>query len=1031
MKFKKIELHAFRAYKDKENATFDFMLENNEIANFISIYAPNGFGKTSFYDGVEWGMTKNIRRLMHQSEIAKAERGIVKKIHQKPKKQNVLKNKYVDENIQGYVSLLTTRNNNLITNIIPELPRSDSTDFNLLNESTTENKYFRNVILSQDAIDAFLTEDNAKDRYKRFIDYFGDKDIEQYYLNLNNLIKSNEINILKLKKDLNDIQTKLETPIDKEVFNNVIVHMAELNKMGENLININDQFDQTQKLQFDDQINKRKIQLLHSLDEQNKFKEILLNKMTEIDSYFERNSKLDKIEKEIKTFHMIQETAKIIESIKEKINIEKTQQIYLNELKNDYPTYTIIHSEVASKHNEVTKYKITLLNTENELKQIYNQTAQILEQKKTITNSLMVTNELVNNAPEIFKNIENLNNLILTTKELTKGQPAQAEKFKKQVVSLQENEKRLTLIIHAIKENIFLDIRENEKYKATIATIEVLIVEQELYDKQLADMVKEEKNYQKFNSELKSLVLLGSTLINNNHLKTCPLCNQSYEEYDDLLAKVLNNTMLNDIEKNFLIKRKNIENSILILKNKINEHQQILYTELNSEMKIIQQELKSVEYSLKQIEQDILQHQISLQKLENEHQQLLIKTEKLSQDEFLLKYKNHVTSYKETLNLLDQEQQKLEIISNDKKNQYSLTEVILKALGENIIELKNKVEWEKIEGFKKLLSSESDVINEINTKIKISITNLNNYFLELKKMEDTHNGLLSGTVIYTTDNLQDHLTNISYEKEMLEKDMQPFLSYFKIMFEKNPIDKKTVEEVFHVKRLDVDNSINLNKKKLEMFEILQSYGNTLILFVEQKNLVILSKTYQNQIELKMKVEHELNEERKKVEEKINIDVQSFFHEELINKLYEKIDPHPDFKKITFECTFDKDGGKLNIFINNSDGNEPISPALYYSTAQLNILSLSIFLAKALNVQDENGYDVDCIFIDDPVQSMDSINVLSTIDLLRSLVVNHNKQIILSTHDENFHMLLQKKIPIEQFGSKFIELETFGKIKKEI
>ena len=35
---------------------------------------------------------------------------------------------------------------------------------------------------------------------------------------------------------------------------------------------------------------------------------------------------------------------------------------------------------------------------------------------------------------------------------------------------------------------------------------------------------------------------------------------------------------------------------------------------------------------------------------------------------------------------------------------------------------------------------------------------------------------------------------------------------------------------------------------------------------------------------------------------------------------------------------------------------------------------------------------------DSIQSMDSVNILSTIDLLRSFVLNYNKQIILSTHD---------------------------------
>lgn len=59
--------------------------------------------------------------------------------------------------------------------------------------------------------------------------------------------------------------------------------------------------------------------------------------------------------------------------------------------------------------------------------------------------------------------------------------------------------------------------------------------------------------------------------------------------------------------------------------------------------------------------------------------------------------------------------------------------------------------------------------------------------------------------------------------------------------------------------------------------------------------------------------------------------------------------------------------------------------------------------------------------------MDSINILSFIDLFRSIIVNLKKQIIVSTHEENFHSLLQKKIPENLFKSKFIEFETFGKL----
>ena len=164
---------------------------------------------------------------------------------------------------------------------------------------------------------------------------------------------------------------------------------------------------------------------------------------------------------------------------------------------------------------------------------------------------------------------------------------------------------------------------------------------------------------------------------------------------------------------------------------------------------------------------------------------------------------------------------------------------------------------------------------------------------------------------------------------------------------------------------------------------------------------------------------------------LTLQINSFFYEGLINDLYKRIDPHPDYKTVTFKCDFSDAKPKLNVCVFQTNQDELIIPNLYFSTAQLNILSLSIFFAKALNAKDAKGKSLDCIFIDDPIQSMDSINILSIIDLIRSIIVNQKKQIILSTHDENFHNLLKKKMPTNLFKSKFMELETFGKVKQDI
>jgi len=173
----------------------------------------------------------------------------------------------------------------------------------------------------------------------------------------------------------------------------------------------------------------------------------------------------------------------------------------------------------------------------------------------------------------------------------------------------------------------------------------------------------------------------------------------------------------------------------------------------------------------------------------------------------------------------------------------------------------------------------------------------------------------------------------------------------------------------------------------------------------------------------------LEQERKALAETITKQIESSFHGKLINKFYKKIDPNPDYKDIAIKCDFTGEKPRLNVLVPEENDEFPIVPSVYFSAPQLNILSLSIFLAKALHVKDDDGKPVDCIFIEDPIQSMDSIHILSTIDLLRSILVRTGKQMIFSTHDENIYYLLQRKIPSEKFNAKYIELETFGKVKQ--
>ncbi|WP_270545902.1 AAA family ATPase, partial [Clostridium butyricum] len=66
MKIKSIRIKNFRVYSSKQ--TFNFY-NKDKAADFVAIYAPNGFGKTSFIDAIEWSFTDKIERINNNSNL--------------------------------------------------------------------------------------------------------------------------------------------------------------------------------------------------------------------------------------------------------------------------------------------------------------------------------------------------------------------------------------------------------------------------------------------------------------------------------------------------------------------------------------------------------------------------------------------------------------------------------------------------------------------------------------------------------------------------------------------------------------------------------------------------------------------------------------------------------------------------------------------------------------------------------------------------------------------------------------------------
>ena len=87
-----------------------------------------------------------------------------------------------------------------------------------------------------------------EERYNTFIEYFGDKKIDEYYQNLVALLNQNKKRIEALTQKLNGIQLELDFNGDKNILNRVNEKIFALNKAGEKLKVIDNSFTETDAL---------------------------------------------------------------------------------------------------------------------------------------------------------------------------------------------------------------------------------------------------------------------------------------------------------------------------------------------------------------------------------------------------------------------------------------------------------------------------------------------------------------------------------------------------------------------------------------------------------------------------------------------------------------------------------------------------------------------------------------------------------------------------------------------------------------
>lgn len=1031
MKIKKINIHAFRLFKD-ESVDFSAKRDSSSLANLVAIYAPNGFGKTSFFDSMEFCMTGKIHRL---------DKGVISDDVKEDKKQAGNKSFIHNKDLPGEQVALRMEFDD--REPIERICCSDE-EYKIL-EGKGENAFFSNAILSQDFFSEFISNKNAKERFEIFTRNFEETEGllgYRYWLKEKRTSLSKHIGTLSKKiKDKQILIDKKVSEIDlASLFETVNKELVDIDC---NELKVNGSFseEQLQDILCKAEVNKEKC-----CTQKDKIKVLLsahLKLKNSVDGVLglyqlpKMEAKLNQLHKEksendeeLSLIKRYRELLHLLESAQKSQADAKQVSEKLHYLVDSFDEYNKLLLSINNKNSEISKLKVAI--------------DSIYEKKKVLQSSLSTEQDnlvrrenqdrtLSESLAELHNRYEKLTLLNQQYDESTKN--LALAKFNEK-----DLEKKLTALrlltgkyleLYAALTQRKVDVSDGLyiEEKQRLLGLQAQIESKQHDIDSVNDDIAKKTQYQ---DEIVKLVSSSRELLSKLEGGVCPLCGYDYYSHESLLDSISSNTIVNKSLEDDAKKRDVLMKEVDLL---IGKKEQLFITliasvdeqiQKNKQEEIgIEQDIEKVKLHISEfcnilctIQKELVDRYSDINDITEENKCIILEQAKASNLQALEGTKKEIDSIKNKISSYE----KQAADTNEKIHQYlsdiantKSTSLYIKYVG---LAGKSDITIVDAERWKEQGNEKSNVISQCAASIdsyknelavlksrNVSLQNIDVFSLKQKELTDAISDIQKEkTDVFDYLEQECHIENLARDTDA--NDVIAF-------FESSLSNSKTL--------------LKNEENKLQVFENLINTIHVLNKFHANQTLNEQIKSLQTKIDEDEHLKVLCKDEISNIEKYLDDFVENYFQLNLINKLYNTIDPHPDYKEIRFVCDFKLKDPRLKILVSNVDeGKEKIVPNLYFSTAQMNILSFCIFLAKALFAKDDQGRDMDCIFIDDPIQALDDINILSIIDLLRNVAFSMNKQIVLTTHDRNFFELLQKKAPDNLFNSKFITLPERGK-----
>lgn len=919
MKISEVRIKNFRGFGENNGGYYIFSgLDKYKLVIFNGF---NGFGKTSFFDSIEWCITGKISRIQDKEDILLGtnlkQSANLKFANEDERIGKVLKKHRNVEVIIIFNDGTILKRTSEAESLYPDMSKIEILDKDL--KTIDEDTFFEKLInsnklgveelistniLGQERINEFLRNTNPKNRTKKLMDLIGQKtlvDIVQ---------KSNSTNFNRLKSTLDSFNSAKEKMDKNEEHLTQLFKIKEWGNIEQYIPTVTNLLEQllikNETYQFKDEWGMSEV--------------IKENKQHDNNIVFNTMELLDK------KYKYLEEKQK---ELKNKINIIKEKRLV---------DYTIDKYEVFKSLGFIKK----------------NNVEQLMKDKKDLENNIIKYKEDLNiTQRKIESNLE----FRVIWNEL------------EDYIYIEKNTRKLNGSIWVELENVINKYRKfiEENKDEEISNFQAITDSHQL---DIEFWNKRETKYEKYTKVLK---LLGDKIrLNEMVIKKLSAINESYK------------TILLSVQK-YILEQKKIDECPICL-NK--DFSYIIKDNVEEDDNIKEKLLKIIEYKITNEDSEI---------------ELLIKKNTHMRKRF--KYLLDKYDY----NIIQPIKYDLESIKKDYNKTF---DIFIEYLNSRKLCIRKHIEFFE----NKLLNIDDDV--KKYDRVKSQLTK-NFKSLDINKIDEIDIEKYKIKIEKQIKNLRSILKNRYFQS--YSYNLQELLKH----------SLELSEKIVGANSENIND--NILKKKYNEITNLLSDLNLIIKYAPSKEdkeilkFYFISKNEKKKLEeyiTKLKI---ISEDKEQIQNSSEFIQNNIFNKvlkknEMVNWIFNKINPHPFFNSVEFDYV--KSEGTNFKYQNECNDNKfDIYLDHIFSSAQLNVLALSIFLGLGLTQKCSN---LDQLFLDDPIQSMDDINILSYIDLMRSIIDSDiiSKNIIISTHDDNFAKLLSIKMRNKEF--KAYNFISYGK-----